>query len=468
MKRSFPIRQICPITLLLLLQICSDSHAQTKRLVIRQKSLIDNEFIFGSNAASPPTMTQRLLTTRKGLSGMSFEETVIRPDGSVTGGAAFVATTDFPNGSGAAIGPVENIQINGGQGINFELQDVDVAHAVKISTEHVRVRNCLITGWRGNGVQTGSPLSFYSTSSNKIEGNVIEYCHTGIVATSDVAITNNTILAIRDYGINGGASTTGNVFISGNYIYGCNGQDVSGVHDGICVYNPNGSGWRLVDNTLADSHFGYVSGGGNANLVTISACFFSQNTKHNCKVSSGATNHTIDACQFYISRGTNDADFDDVMGIELAGNRSRVSNSLLWLSNYKHDAVPGAGNSMATGLRVSGHANSCVSTTFLDYDAPAGYARGIHVDGVVRGFRADVQMWGFEDVGDVFLDIDSASIQGVHVVIRGNSIDSPGFDATDIAQYVDIPAMWDGTKNSITLVNEATGQTVTATGGTAY
>jgi hypothetical protein len=42
------------------------------------------------------------------------------------------------------------------------------------------------------------------------------------------------------------------------------------------------------------------------------------------------------------------------------------------------------------------------------------------------------------------------------------------FTPTDIAQYVDVPSGWDGTKNSITLIDEATNTIVSATGGQAY
>jgi hypothetical protein len=109
-----------------------------------------------------------------------------------------------------------------------------------------------------------------------------------------------------------------------------------------------------------------------------------------------------------------------------------------------------------------------------DFTHPPGQARGIHVVGAIEGFEADVSLWGFEHNGDVFLKIDSAAIQGVHVTIRGNSKDSvdldgtTGFDPNNIARYVDIPSDWDGTKNSITLIDEATNTTVSAVGGTAY
>jgi len=107
---------------------------------------------------------------------------------------------------------------------------------------------------------------------------------------------------------------------------------------------------------------------------------------------------------------------------------------------------------------------------FQDFDADSP-ARGIHIDSAVKGFRADVHMWGFSDAADDFLDIDSASIQGVEIVIRGNSTEDATFpvtpDADDAAQYVDIPELWDST-NSITIINEANGNSFELVPGTAY
>ncbi len=440
---------------------------------------VDNQFVFGRNVGSPANLPQRVLRARQSLRGLSSEESVIRPDAFLAGGKAFVTTAGFPN-EPIEIGPVENITLDGGQAINFDGQEPDIAHAVKISTHHPRLRFCKIVAWRGIGVQLLVPPAVFDDSSAKVEGNVIQGCHTGIAVTSDQEVLGNTILACRDYGLTA-PNPTGNVTIANNHFYGCNGRDERGEYDGKCVYMPNGSGWRLVGNTLADSHYGFVSGGGGSHTTIISACTFFKNSKCAIQINGGATNFRIDGCTINVPPGTDDEQFSDIRGVELAGNRNSVSDSVFFLDGVATSGLPGTPNAgRSTALRVSGHANTCVNTVFLDYGHPAGKARGIHIPAVaggpaVRGFRADVQMWGFEDPGDVFLDIDDPTIEGVHIVIRGNSVDSSAasngvraFTPRDIAQYVDIPAGWDGKKNSITLIDEATNTTVKAAGGRTY
>jgi hypothetical protein len=440
---------------------------------------IDNQLMFGRNVDSPPILPQRVLRAKQGLRGLSSAESVIRPDASVADDKAFVTTPGFPN-EPAAIGPIENIELNGGQAINFDGQDPVVAHAVRISTQHPRVRASRIVAWRGIGIQLVVPPAVFNASSAKIESNVIEGCYTGIAVSSDQEVLGNTILACRDYGLVA-PNPAGNVTIANNHFYGCNGRDERGQYDGKCVYMPNGSGWRLIGNTLADSHYGFVSGGGGSHTTTISACTFFKNSKCAIQINGGATNFRIDGCTINVPPGTDDEQFRDITGVELAGNRNSVSDSIFFLDGVNASGLPGTPNAgRSTALRVSGHANTCVNTVFLDYGFPAGKARGIHIPAAaggpaVRGFRADVQMWGFEDPGDVFLDIDTNDIKGVHIVIRGNSVDSSAasnkvrpFTPRDIAQYVDIPAGWDGKKNSITLIDEATNTIVKAIGGKAY
>jgi hypothetical protein len=78
---------------------------------------------------------------------------------------------------------------------------------------------------------------------------------------------------------------------------------------------------------------------------------------------------------------------------------------------------------------------------------------------------------GFEGSGDAALDIDEAILTGVTVTIVGNSVRSPGFDHTDIDQYIDIPAGWDNSgvnANVFYIKDEATGQVTTVSDGAAH
>jgi hypothetical protein len=115
-------------------------------------------------------------------------------------------------------------------------------------------------------------------------------------------------------------------------------------------------------------------------------------------------------------------------------------------------------------MRVSGDANTCLNSLFLDFEHPAGKARGIHIPSTatVNGFRADVRMWGFEDTGDVFLDIDSDTCTGLDITVHGNSAENITFpanlDDTNVKQYVSLPAGGLDSTNQIRFVNDATGQ----------
>jgi hypothetical protein len=72
-------------------------------------------------------------------------------------------------------------------------------------------------------------------------------------------------------------------------------------------------------------------------------------------------------------------------------------------------------------------------------------------------------MWGFEDTGDVFLDIDSNTCTGLDITVHGNSAEfNENFpvelDHNNVKQYVSLPSGGlDGT-NAIRFVNDATGQ----------
>jgi hypothetical protein len=220
---------------------------------------VDNQFYFGHNADDPAILSQRVIPSKKGLRGVSFEESIIKPDSSVNNQnpiKAFVTTANYPNGSPLDVGPVEDIQLDGGQPIDHFGQDPDVANAIMISTQHARVRNAKIRRWHGMGVQLAQPTAALGIASRRIENSVIQECHIGVWAVSDTMLFNNDIIACRDYGVFSGNLPAGNVLISDCHIYGCNGETEEGEFDGKAVYLANGSGWRIAGCTIADSHFG--------------------------------------------------------------------------------------------------------------------------------------------------------------------------------------------------------------------
>ena len=65
----------------------SASGQGTPLLIITNRTLIDNQFIFGRNAASPPTLSKRVIdTTHRGVYGLSPTDSVIKASTSIQGG----------------------------------------------------------------------------------------------------------------------------------------------------------------------------------------------------------------------------------------------------------------------------------------------------------------------------------------------------------------------------------------------
>jgi Right handed beta helix region len=454
-----------------LFAVCAGTaHAESKVLVLVGE-VVDNQFIFGRNADDPPVLSQRVLQPNRGLHGISSEDTIIKPDSSVNNQnpiKAFVTTANFPNSGDA--GPVERICLDGGQTINPAGQNDDAAHAIKIAAHRPAVRFCRITGWKGVGIETqfDPDQDLLATAAHQIIGNTVEFCHVGIqLGSGDQIILGNTVFACRDYGING-AGLASNVSIADNHIYACNGQTPSGVYDGICVYNPQGGVWRFHGNHFADTHYGYVSGGGDSFDVSFNGDSFAKLAIVAVKLAPFTTNHTFTNCIMRVPLGSNHLQFDDVVGYEFVADsaRNHILGGVIENTDDEVAGMPGTlGTSITTGLRVAGDQCSVVETQFSDFqDGPiTGPARGIHIPSAVQGFTADVRIWGYDDTGDVFLDVDSSTCTGLDIIVHGNSTElNENFptilDHTNVEQYVSLPTGGlDGT-NRIRFVNDATGQ----------
>lgn len=432
------------------------------------------------------TRPQQVLGSKQSLRGLSAEESKLLPSAAVTGGVAFITTPSWPDGP-LDIGPVELITIDGNQTIDHGPEDVDnqspdwpgnedaaVADGVKIGTAHPRVRFAKILNWRGTAVYATFAAGSAGNRSIKVEHNLIRKAFTGINVVADTEVIGNTIIACRDYGLTN-PNGAGNVTLMGNHWFGCNGETTTGVYDGICVYMQSASGWRIVGNAMADSHYGFVASGGGSHTTTLTGNTFFKNSICALQFRSGATNFIVDGCTINVPPGTSDAAFDDIMGIELQAGVQRIfiSNCTICLDGVQAAGLPGtplAGRS--TAVYVAADGMSLSNVLLQDFGHPAGKATGIHIPSQIDGFKADFRVWGFEaGAGDVLLDIDVNTIKGCDITIRGNSEDSDSFpsdvDATAAANYVDIPSGWDST-NSIRLINEANGDVFPLVTGTAY
>jgi hypothetical protein len=184
------------------------------------------------------------------------------------------------------------------------------------------------------------------------------------------------------------------------------------------------------------------------------------------KLKSGTTNHVFSNCIMRVPLGSDHLQFDDVLGYEFESGsvRNHINGGIIENSDDQVVGMPGTrGASLTTGLRVAAHQCSVVGTQFSDFQSgtTTGPARGIHIPSAIAGFTADVRIWGYDEAGDVFLDIDSNACTGLEITVHGNSSDDPGFpptlNQTNVKQYVSLPGGLNAT-NDIRFVNDATGQ----------
>ncbi|HEY3395447.1 MAG TPA: hypothetical protein VGK58_22285 [Lacipirellulaceae bacterium] len=278
------------------------------------------------------------------------------------------------------------------------------------------MRFCRITGWKGVGIETQFDPALGGSATHQITGNTVALCHVGIrLGSGDQKIIDNTIQGCRDYGLFLPAGVGHNVSAYNHY-YGMANSD----NDGTAVYNNGSDGFRSIGDTFADSHYGYV-GVPDADFCTFYGLYCQRNNRRAMLIEG--TENTLIGSTFNLPYATNQAPWNDVRSVEITSFRNSIVDSTFWLSNFKSPATPGTGNGPATAIKVSGDNNRVMNCRISDFLHPADQACGIHLVGAVQRFDADVSIWGFEHAGDVFLKIDSAAIEGVHVTIRGHSDD---------------------------------------------
>jgi hypothetical protein len=437
------------LTALLLGAISGEAHADSKVLILASR-VTDNVSYY---APGLYTRTAFTIPSGKSLLGLGAGTTAIHSAGSVTTGNFVTSqSTGSTHISGLRFESpdvlTEDIQGNATEQAAFVAgQFQEIAISLDAS-EVASLNDCEIEGFRNYGavmLGTGSHRKL-AIDDCKFFGN----WH-GFRMATDSAAKGNLIAGALQRGIdvNGGA-----VQLTQNHAYGM----TYALH-----WAPSFEATGLISNNdrFEDSNYGiYV--GVTANIASFTNTRLYHNFQWGAKIEGTAV--TFVNPQVIVAK--TDAVWTDKVGIEFTGQSNRIIGGLFQL-----DAVPQAGgNDPSTLVRIAGHDCLLDKPTLQDTDGINGSV-GLHIPSQIRGGNFEYYIYGFEGATDAALDIDVNTIQGVTVRIIGNSVRSPGFDHTDVDQYIDIPAMWDfsgANANVFYITDEATGQTTTVNDGDAH
>jgi hypothetical protein len=137
---------------------------QSKVLVLASR-VTDNEYTFGRNAASPPTLTQRVLSAtnvkRRSLRGLSLWESEVLVDSGVTD--KFVSndvSTDFMEVSGMRIDGQRAEIGQGGSAVQGTWPD-----GVQLLGQYCTIENCFFERFQGSAMCSARSRSRAAISS---------------------------------------------------------------------------------------------------------------------------------------------------------------------------------------------------------------------------------------------------------------------------------------------------------------
>lgn len=441
------IRQLTAALLLVCLPTCA--LGQPSVLLINS-SLADNNFIYARNAASPPTKTQRVLSsTNKALMGLSLKDSVIRANASVTD--RFITNDTFGSGGDTyylVSGLTLDGQLTAGQGTVIAFD----ADGVELDGQYVTVEKNLIKNFAGSGVV----LRAFQIARN----NLITGCINGVeVVSSDTVVAHNE--SINDFQnagvwINTTLGVPGHTLVVCNHIFG----------GPYCLKNDGGDYVDSSGNMYADAHFGVWEGGGDGSK------FVGDSFQHNRtrSIYVGVTNVGFYGCRVNVQHKVDQSGLGGVagcVGVDFlaAGDGSHFIGGAILMENYSH---PSHTNPVAAEAILVAADDATFTDVYLtDVDGKNGTI-GVRTVGAIKGGKfefvvrgsADGVTEGFEHSTDRLLIIADAGLRSCSFVFRGAHIDT-----TDPGKYIDAPADWKpaGSGNSITLTNTTTGTSVELT-----
>jgi hypothetical protein len=363
----------------LLAATASTAHGQSKVLVLASR-VTDNEFIFGRNAASPPTRTQRVLSTANpALLGLDWKSSVLVAHSSVT--TRFVTNSAYGSG-GTTNHVVAGLTIDGNRYADSATPTTSptydpVADGVEIDGQGVVIKDCIIKQFWGNAVVLSHDQYLQSCR--------VQNSFTGIeVVSSDVSIGPHCIVSgCRDYGIRVNGAF-GNIHSHNNHYYG---YDRAG-------YITTAGYWASGD-MYADASYGlYLEASG----PRVSDCTFQHNATASI-VCTGAGSH-LDNNVIDLQRVTNwSDDTGDCYGVIFGAfaDYSEFNGGTIHFTTYAHGLSTPTGDTV-TGIQCA--ADQVEIRCKLHDGNTLDAVWGIEITGAVNGVTFDVRTNGFHDAAD--------------------------------------------------------------------
>jgi hypothetical protein len=366
--------------------------------------------------------------------------TRLTESGGLTGGSRFITTDNWF--SGGVIEPtVKDVYVYGAKGVanhpyvsGSEATAPAGPHAIDLDGDAAQVVGCKVFDFRGDGIAVRDTKSPGQRQSRMIlvplvRNNRISHTWTGIrVVASDTQLYGNTVANVRDNGL---LVEAGNCQSEGNHFFGAKRA---------IKVQANAGAFRSVNDTFSDAEIGFENAL-ESEVSQIGDGFTQHCWNRNilCRAQTSIANTVV--------RVANTSEnYQEIIGVEyprdMNGNASRSSfiGGCLYLSDhlFSGQMIP---NGSTAGMKVDAWWVN-VDTTIIG-SGNYGNEKGIWVPTAITGGNFYIRAAGFEQSGDVIVDIDSAGIKETTWVIECGQ----GDDA------VNIPVGWDHS-NSITVVRQ--------------
>jgi hypothetical protein len=394
----------------------------------------------------------------------------------VTGGARFITTKDYGFVPSQVIEPtVRDLYLFGNRGIpihpfgdpnELNLGNNPVCHAIALDGDAPTVRGCKIFDFRGDAISVSNSTTELSARLRmpRVRDNRISHCWTGIrAAAPDTQVVGNRVASCRDWGL-AVAQNAGSVQSEGNHFFGMQKailvESAENFHSTNDVFSDAQYGLHLT----GYSHYSRITGG------------FSQK----CSI------RNIDSESDYVSFvncgvrvAQSDDDHPGIVGVEFASRANQFIGGYVYISAF---AYPNPTyNTVQAGATAflftnDGHetvsADNRVKTVVV---SPTGAGGGSQNDICVRfadgstGNQIDITIpYGFAHADSRLLVIDSGVQSGMKynkITFRGRDL---GPAVSTPANYVDIGTGGIDNTNTVTIIDSATGSSVTLSSGTPY
>jgi hypothetical protein len=368
-------------------------------------------------------------------------------DGSLDDGARLITTEAWGIANTQVIEPtVRDIYLDGNQGFTSRPTESGdpVCHAIAIDGDAAEVTGCKVFDFAGDGIRVNNSIAEAQPLIRmpRVRDNKIAFCYTGIHADAvDSQISGNRVANVRDYCLLVGA---GNVQSDGNHYFGAS----------TAIKVESGAGaFRSVNDTFSDAAYGFE------NTVESQGSQIGDGFTQHCWLRNILCRAETSISNTVVRVARTSTQHSEVIGVEFSRNggtdasRSSFIGGTIWMSDhtFQGDTNP---NGSTAGMKISAYRTN-VNTAIVG-NSIYGNEKGVWVPSEILGGTFYIKATGFQQSGDVIVDIDSATIKETTWVIECAEGDTA----------ISIPAGWDDS-NSFTIVRETKNKTI-LTPGKAY